>query len=348
MSLSKKSSNNFVFSQHGDLMGELKYLNEIKNSDRSPDEKKRVIADMRTAGKKYGFTFREYMLYDFEHRTPEEQFEFISDEERIDIADRLNTDRSKEILGDKFKTYEVFSEFFNRDLCMVHAGEFDKARSFISRHSGFVAKALDDFGGFGIFVCKPGEAGSSDLVTHELFKRFPDGFLIEEYLINRPEFAAFHPASLNTIRIPTVRFDDRIELCHPFVRIGSGGAVVDNASSGGIMGAIDPETGVIFAAADENGGFYDNHPDTGIPIVGFEIPDWDKAVCLAKKLATVLDGQRYCGWDIAPTDKGYLMVEGNAGGMFVWQIPEQKGFRPEASAIIRELGVEYPAELMIP
>ncbi len=330
----------FLFSEYGDPKGELKYYNDVKNSGRSPEEKKRILADMKAAGKKYGFTFREYTLYGFERLSPEEQHAFVSDCERIDICRALNTPESIRVFGDKYETYRLFSESFGRELVLIGPGEKEKLISFINSHNGFIAKSPGDFGGFGVKVYSPEACKSAEAVAEEVFGSFSGSFVVEELLENVPALKALHPASLNTIRIPTVRFANRVEVVHPFLRIGRGACVVDNASSGGIMGAVDPATGVVFAAADEDGNFYSVHPDTGVPIVGFRIPCWAEAVSLAKKLATVIDGQKYCGWDIAPTTRGCVLVEANAGGMFVWQIPEQKGFRPELEQILKELSEE--------
>ena len=90
---------------------------------------------------------------------------------------------------------------------------------------------------------------------------------------------------------------------------------------------------------DENAISFEKHPDSGIDIIGFEIPRWKEAISLAKELATVVKGQRYIGWDLALTEKGWVMVEGNAMSQFVgWQIPTQKGFMAEANNILKELG----------
>jgi glutathione synthase/RimK-type ligase-like ATP-grasp enzyme len=56
------------------------------------------------------------------------------------------------------------------------------------------------------------------------------------------------------------------------------------------------------------------HPDTGTQIVGFQIPDWDKLVDLAKEITPMVEGTRYIGWDFAFTSKGWIVVEGNALG----------------------------------
>lgn len=82
-------------------------------------------------------------------------------------------------------------------------------------------------------------------------------------------------------------------------------------------------------------------------MVGFTIPRWEEVVAMAKELATIVDGNRYAGWDLALTDNGWVMIEGNARGQFVWQIPLQKGFLIETNAILRRLGMREMEKLGI-
>ena len=182
------------------------------------------------------------------------------------------------------------------------------------------------------------EKALAKVLISEYCKGIRGGFIVEELIIQDEKMAAFHPSSVNTLRLSTVRFDNRVEIIHPFMRIGRGGKVVDNGGAGGLLSNIDPDTGKIFVCMDENAISFEKHPDSGIDIIGFEIPRWKEAVALAKELATVVKGQRWAGWDLALTDKGWVMVEGNAMSQFVgWQIPTQKGFMPDAQKILKEL-----------
>lgn len=164
------------------------------------------------------------------------------------------------------------------------------------------------------------------------------GYILEELIENDNIMASLHPQSLNTVRIPTVRYDDRVEVMHPFLRMGCGDAFVDNAGSGGIMGNVDIETGTVYAAADELGRGYTHHPDSGIELTGFTIPRWQEALELVKRMARVLPSVRYVGWDMALTkNTGWVMIEGNDKGQFVFQVADRKGFRKEFEKIKKKL-----------
>ena len=215
-------------------------------------------------------------------------------------------------------------------------------QSFIDKHKKFIAKPLTSGYGNGVKIFDSSKFSDNNALVEALIKEYckgiRGGFIVEELIKQDDRMAAFHPSSVNTLRLTTIRFDDRVEIIHPFMRIGRGGKVVDNGGAGGLLSNIDPETGKIFVCMDENAVSYVKHPDSGLDIIGFEIPCWKEAVSLAKELATVVKGQRYTGWDLALSDKGWMMVEGNAMSQFVgWQIPSQKGFMPEAQQILKEL-----------
>lgn len=147
--------------------------------------------------------------------------------------------------------------------------------------------------------------------------------------------ASLHPQSVNTVRISTLKIGGKIHIIHPFFRVGRGEDVVDNAAKGGIFGVIDKETGIVTRACDELGNRYVVHPDTKKPIVGFSIPQWEVAVDLSLKLAKVVPESVFTGWDLALTDKGWVMVEGNSRGQFIcFQMATQNGFRKELEGLL--------------
>lgn len=111
------------------------------------------------------------------------------------------------------------------------------------------------------------------------------------------------------------------------LRIGQGNTFVDNGGAGGILAPIDLETGIIHSIPmDKLLNKYIIHPDTGVQIIGYKIPRWNEAIALARKLAYVVPSVRYVGWDLALTDDGWIMIEGNDNGQFVArQMLDQSG-----------------------
>lgn len=130
----------------------------------------------------------------------------------------------------------------------------------------------------------------------------------------------------------------RVEIVHPFLRVGKGNAITDNAGSGGIICPVDVEDGTVIVTADEFGKTYNVHPDTNTHLIGFQIPRWDEAKQLVKEMALIVASNRYSSWDMALTSSGWELVEVNAKGQFLWQYATKQGFRDEITDILIEIG----------
>ncbi|MCR5564290.1 MAG: hypothetical protein K6F59_00650, partial [Gammaproteobacteria bacterium] len=77
------------------------------------------------------------------------------------------------------------------------------------------------------------------------------------------------------------------------------------------------------------------HPDSGIAIKGFNIPDWKEVITITSELMKLEFNNKDIGWDLAHTDKGWIVVEGNANGMFVGpQIVYERGMKYELDQIL--------------
>jgi len=251
----------------------------------------------------------------------------------------LNKAKNLAIFDDKMRSAQVFGKYYGRDVCDVKGiKDFDRFKSFVEKHKKFILKPLSGTCGQGIKILEVlGEEEELKQLLRLYTSNNREGFIAEELIVQVEETAKFHPASVNTIRIATIMYDEGPEVWAAFFRTGRNNSVVDNAGAGGVFGTIDLDTGKIRAVADEEGCIYTNHPDTDIPMVGFTIPKWEEAKAMAKELAKIVKGNRYAGWDLALTEKGWIMVEGNARGQFVWQIPDQKGWMPEVEKALKRL-----------
>lgn len=67
---------------------------------------------------------------------------------------------------------------------------------------------------------------------------------------------------------------------------------------------------------------YETHPDTGTPIVGFQVPMFPQVREMVKKAALVVEDIGYVAWDVAVTEKGPVFIEGNHfPGHDIYQMP---------------------------
>ncbi len=59
-------------------------------------------------------------------------------------------------------------------------------------------------------------------------------------------------------------------------------------------------------------GWLDAHPITGAPITGRVLPDWPLMLETVLKAHLAFADRPFIGWDVALTDRGIVIVEGNA------------------------------------
>lgn len=323
--------------------GAFKEVDRFVGADISERERKRLARKIIWNKIVYRFEADEYFGLNIGNLSNKEKKEYIADYDHEEYAYRMNPCPSKrEILANKIETYKTFGEYYGRDVCLVSNNEEGRKAfaDFIGKHPRFIAKTIDGCCGRGIAIYDIKDYASFDELCSVIFREYWTDFIVEELIIQSEEMSRFNPSSVNTLRMPTYRFDDRTEIRYPRMRIGQQGSIVDNAWSGGILAMIDEETGIIYAAADESGNRYVTHPYTGAQIIGYKIPHWEEAKAFVIELAQVLPDVRYVGWDIAVTDKGCVMVEGNSKAQFGHQIALKKGFRPELNEIMREMGIK--------
>ncbi len=89
-------------------------------------------------------------------------------------------------------------------------------------------------------------AGAFRLAPADMAGDFPAGWqniLVQPALRQHHVLAAIYPHALNTVRIDTLRTETGVIHNAAILRMGSGGAVVDNGSAGGMFTGIDLETG---------------------------------------------------------------------------------------------------------
>ncbi len=343
--LRRQRWNKGILSESGIHKSISRYMGEI-----SDVEREKIFSDIVSMAKKYRFSAEEYFCYHFQEKSEDERKTFISDLNRIDFCEKLNKATNLPYFDDKMQSAQTFGRYYGRDVCGVKSNsDIDDLKAFLKKHPRFMFKPLTGTCGQGISIMtiSHNETEKIEQLIRENCSSGKDGFIVEELIIQVPEMAQFHPSSLNTIRVATVKFDDGVEVIEAFFRTGRGGNIVDNAGAGGVFGTIDIETGIIDAAGDEYGNLYEVHPDSGLPIKGFAIPRWEEAKAMAIELADIVKGNRYSGWDLALTENGWIMIEGNARGQFVWQMPRQKGWLSEANAILRRLGLNEMKKLSI-
>ena len=250
----------------------------------------------------------------------------------------VNSKKARKILNEKIRSYQHLSEFYKRDMALVTPADIaagtvmEKVQAFANLgHQKMVIKPLNANKGQGVGVYDNVNEICSLLITN-------GGGVIEALIVQQKQMSDLNESSVNTLRINTVNYgNSEVEVVWPCLRMGRAGSFVDNAGAGGIFGAIDAETGVVIGVADENRNTYTEHPDSHKQLVGFIVPQWQEACDLAKQVAMRIPDAAFIGWDLALTDDGWVVVEGNQCPLIIWQIASGEGIRKKFHEIERRL-----------
>jgi hypothetical protein len=129
--------------------------------------------------------------------------------------------------------------------------------------------------------------------------------------------------------------DGRVEIIANYFKIQPRNTATDNLDEGGdvMYVPVNEKNGVL-----ERGCFYKRkdrtrykqHPDGGKEFFGCTLPLWDEAVSLVHRAARAFPWARTVGWDIAMTNDGVYLIEGNVRyGMVPLQFVADRGLATE-------------------
>ncbi len=220
---------------------------------------------------------------------------------------------------------------------------FSKSMIRIGKKSLFL-KDIAESGGVGCFLLT---VDNLESILNEITPLLLNGSFIHQKTVKQhSEISKIYAASLNTLRFET--FIDQRKKLHivcVYMRFGMNGNFVDNAFSGGLYIGINPKTGRFHETGYQkykgsNGGkcFY-NHPDTGFVFKDQQIPYFKEACALVFACLEFVP-DRYLGWDIAISEDGPVLIEGN-GSPFLAEVP-YGGYRNHklAKEILTELNLQ--------
>ena len=278
----------------------------------------------------------EYMIFGFYNLSTGEQKKYLTDVEATRLMRPYNND-SEPYLKSKATFLKNFTRFIHRGWLYVPKASYEEFCDFLHKYRTIALKPQYSSWGIGFFKLTEEEFASKE-DPKEFYQKLCEGrYLAEEFVQSCKGLAAFHPSSLNTLRVITFRNGDRFEVFGGGLRVGNNGLCVDNAHGGGIFCEIDPESGkIITDGLDEYSNSYVTHPMTGVPFKGMQIPRWKEVVELCKEASKELPCLRVVGWDVAILEDGTLeLIEGNhSPGMNIVQAPAKHGVYERFSSML--------------
>lgn len=287
----------------------------------------------------YGFTPQEYACYQFHKKSVKERKSFASDRLSVMYGYRFNDPDYFHIFMNKSETYEILKHYYQRDGIVISSRkDYGKFIDFVNKHSVFVKKDNDESCGRGVELINISRLKIS---VKDLFEKYVSSGVkfLEEVVIQGAEMNALNPSSVNTVRCFTLGMEDETIVPYCFLKVGRNGSFVDNGGAGGILVGIDAATGQLNSdGVDENGLWYEYHPDTNVKFYGYQLPEWEKMISICIHAAQVVPQIHLTGWDTAYTNNGWVIIEGNCLSELIGpQSTQARGIKKELDDLLKKM-----------
>lgn len=288
----------------------------------------RLDFDMIECTLKYGLSFHEYYYYGLWEKNAAQRSEYASMGYMYEFQKIFNPISTRSVLADKNKFNIAYAEFLHRKVINPMLASKTIIHEFLEGQEKVVLKKSNGSQGKDVEIIKVKDMSSDALKQYAELKQYD---ILEEFVCQHDDMQKLSPNSLNTVRFITfLKQSGEVVVIGSSLRMGID-KQTDNLSSGGITCKIDTESGVIASKGcsfDITQPLYDVHPVSGITLEGFKIPYWNEVRSMCFKAASKYNDNRCIGWDVAITNNGPLLIEGNHDwGARVWQMPAAKGMK---------------------
>ena len=254
----------------------------------------------------WGTSFSEYFGYRFWERSIKEKKTYMTRRHMFNFFDKYNPPEYRDRIGDKSLAPLYYGDFLKRDQIGSDAG-YENFCIFCKKYKKIFIKKKIGWGGEEASVA----VVDNPMAVKKAWENLTEDFVAEPLIENCKEIKELHPDSLNTIKVTVLMVKNMPEIEYALFRVGNG-TPVDNVHLGGMGCGVNIETGVVETPAYDKHYFpYTDHPITNKKIIGFRIPQWKAVKQFALDAAKVTPQLRYTSWDIAVTENGPILLEGN-------------------------------------
>lgn len=254
-----------------------------------------------------GCSYTDYFRGDYINLTKEQKKTFVTAKKFYNIIHYFNDQQYIVLLHDKLVFDEYFKDFIKRDFYNLRTGSIDGFKNFLNGKDIVFAKDPTGECGHNISKIKVAEH-----TPEELFETCKKNgqLLVEEAIIQSDDMNEVNPYSVNSYRVVTLLKDGKAQVIANALRVNQNDATVVGCSDD-IYFAMKPDGSVDGNVVDDYGNIYTKHPLTGFEFANMRIKGVKEAFDLCCKAAEKIPQVRYIGWDIAFSDKGPVIVEGN-------------------------------------
>lgn len=283
---------------------------------------------------RYGSGLQDYLNFQFYNKKHAERKEYVSVGYLDQVITKLSNIKWSPYISNKTNFHKNYGKYTRRDFYDPDTG-FAGLEAFFERNPVFIYKP--QIGQCGEGVAKINVA---DIADKQAFyeKAIAEKACIEELVKQHPAWEALCPGCVNTMRIITGAAKGRSWILFSSTRVGSGTSVADNFHMGGSAVLIDTETGKLTGNGIDKKLNEHEFSATGIRYDGYEVPFWEEIKQMVLEAALVNDQIHFIGWDVAITENGPLIIEGNRGSGFdLPQVITKKGMKPMLQKLVEDV-----------
>lgn len=278
-----------------------------------------------------GFNSDRYYMYEFDKNNPKDYLPDLYKRRTIKLDGKyaiLLNDKKlfDHMTRDIIPSNILYGEIIDKKIYIDHKlSDHENLKELLYEKRDLIVKRRSDGGGKGVYWLSYHEDQimvdrvNVSIDEFLLSLDFRHEYLITEYIRQADYANKIFPYTSNTIRVQTMRDPDNGEVFISLAvhKFGTKASIpTDNQSKGGIVAAVDIETGIIGRPCNytniERLTYYDVHPDTHEVIEGVRIPKWKEITDEIIGYAEKLDYLPYIGWDIVVTNSGVRVIEGNS------------------------------------
>jgi len=305
----------------------------------------------------YGTSFLEYGIYGFEHLSHAQKAEYVTWFSRFIYMAFLNRDRDLHWLDNKFEAYTLLKPFYKREAMLLTGEEdFDAFCAFTAKHRSVFVKPVNLELAEGVHRLTVDETTDRKAVFRALLteaaalscedvtRPVDHRLILEEEIVPSQAIAAFNPKEMSVLRVTTILVKGKVHFFHPVFRLMLGDGIEKSGEMYSVDALIDAETGIVVTDGMTAIGTTECHPVSGLKIKGFVMPQWAELKKMLEEAALKLPTLRYIGWDVAHSEKGWCIIEGNTNGELFFQMCVGHGVKREFEDLI---GFHVPYGFML-
>lgn len=270
-----------------------------------------VYCDYFMAVVKHRCLIRQYVIGEFWKLSNPERKKCLTYNRMVKLFEKYNNKRFIHYLNEKPEFNVFFKDFIHRDWLYIKTASEEEFTAFIQNHSTIIVKPANGVEGGGIYKVTFPEHKAANL--SDLFTKLQSEDALIEQVITQHHRMVFGNTSVNTIRIHTITDSHgKSHVIKAILRAGVGNSVVDNYCQGGSIYEVDIRSGLVCTYGQSKGNSRSYvHPGTNIVMLGYKIPNWDMVLNECIRAAELLPQIRIIGWDVAITENGIELIEGN-------------------------------------